>query len=669
MNKQARERHKSRTKTFTGCWGCRARRRKCDEHRPSCRRCTDSGRECPGYATQLQWLRPTCGNPSLCVQALDTKGARRRLISPNTFPVVLASDQVERHIADLDACNAPGESGPFSVFHVLVPPVESRLPLPDSLASPPTADSSPASTRFNEADRKGHVDGGFQDIADDGHDTHVTITDDNAFVAALTSASPSWQSPHPQLQEHANPVLSPTASSEELAVASHSPDLGTWPAPVMQVSDDVKVLLSNYMYRVVDTFAIIKSPKDPWKIIHLPRAVQIAGELTLIGSTTTVRLALFNAILAVSSFYMANDPQHLQQVSKWTRLASDFRSRAIVFLNRAINEEVDMVPRPKYKELLAATLTMITVDVASGEAETCSLHLDGCEQIIRHVRKRKSRFSHKARALHRIYFYLRTIHDATRPWTITDASVTTESHSSGGSTGSPAVEISSVTSPLRNAEFATSFERGSGLWLDMTESSIPDMTACEFVYGIPQSALVSLRRATVALRLDYLANDCDADAADSIEVQEICRSVELEILNWSARTELGKKAHLFSEDEFRLVKRQTNAFHHALVIYFAKQCRHLPSLYLASNVLAALQDLEELEQLKTTHHIEASPIFWPAFIAACEARDKQTRPRWRTWYEKAEAYHVDHAMSSGRSFAFQTWDYGGVDDVADAADD
>ncbi|KAG9957840.1 class II aldolase, partial [Aureobasidium melanogenum] len=280
-----------------------------------------------------------------------------------TFSVVLASDQVERHIADLDACNAPGESGPFSVFHVLVPPVEPRLPLLDSLASPPTADSSSASTRFNEADRSGHTDEGFQDIADGEHDTHVISTGDNAFVADLTSASPSWQPLQSQSQERANLVPSPTASSEELAVASNSPDLGTWPAPVKQVSDDVKVLLSNYMYRVVDTFAIIKSPKNPWKIIHLPRAVQIAGELTLIGSTTTVRLALFNAILAVSSFYMANDPQHLQQIPKWTQLASNFRSRAIVFLNRAINEEVDMIPRPKYKELLAATLTMITVDV------------------------------------------------------------------------------------------------------------------------------------------------------------------------------------------------------------------------------------------------------------------------------------------------------------------
>ncbi|KAH0365784.1 class II aldolase, partial [Aureobasidium melanogenum] len=279
------------------------------------------------------------------------------------FPVVLASDQVERHIADLDACNAPGESGPFSVFHVLVPSVEPHLPLSHSSASPPPADDSPDPTRFNEADRSGHIDGAFQDIADDGHDANIITTDNNAFIADLTSTSPSWQPPHPQSQEHANSVLCPTASSEELDVASHFPDLGTWPTPVIQISDDVKVLLSNYMYRVVDTFAIIKSPKNPWKIIHLPRAVQIAGELTLIGSTTTVRLALFNAILTVSSFYMANDPQHLQQIPKWTQLASNFRSRAIVFLNRAINEEVDMTPRPKYKELLAATLTMITVDV------------------------------------------------------------------------------------------------------------------------------------------------------------------------------------------------------------------------------------------------------------------------------------------------------------------
>lgn len=39
-----------RVKARTGCLTCRARKVKCDEFKPSCRRCTTSGRTCGGYA-------------------------------------------------------------------------------------------------------------------------------------------------------------------------------------------------------------------------------------------------------------------------------------------------------------------------------------------------------------------------------------------------------------------------------------------------------------------------------------------------------------------------------------------------------------------------------------------------------------------------------------------
>lgn len=48
-------RRKHRSKTFTGCWTCRARHVKCDEDRPVCRRCTDAKIDCQGYGVRLQW--------------------------------------------------------------------------------------------------------------------------------------------------------------------------------------------------------------------------------------------------------------------------------------------------------------------------------------------------------------------------------------------------------------------------------------------------------------------------------------------------------------------------------------------------------------------------------------------------------------------------------------
>lgn len=44
-----------RTRTRTGCWTCRARRKKCDECHPHCKTCTDLALNCEGYEVRLKW--------------------------------------------------------------------------------------------------------------------------------------------------------------------------------------------------------------------------------------------------------------------------------------------------------------------------------------------------------------------------------------------------------------------------------------------------------------------------------------------------------------------------------------------------------------------------------------------------------------------------------------
>ncbi|KAE8548342.1 hypothetical protein EYB25_008720 [Talaromyces marneffei] len=60
-NKERRART-SHPKVRTGCLTCKRRHKKCDENRPSCRRCIASGRECEGYYTapdkQVKAARP-----------------------------------------------------------------------------------------------------------------------------------------------------------------------------------------------------------------------------------------------------------------------------------------------------------------------------------------------------------------------------------------------------------------------------------------------------------------------------------------------------------------------------------------------------------------------------------------------------------------------------------
>ena len=56
------EKPRKRSKTFTGCWTCRARKVKCDEVRPCCRQCGQKGLECEGYDVRLQWVAPEMGD-------------------------------------------------------------------------------------------------------------------------------------------------------------------------------------------------------------------------------------------------------------------------------------------------------------------------------------------------------------------------------------------------------------------------------------------------------------------------------------------------------------------------------------------------------------------------------------------------------------------------------
>ncbi|KAJ6015487.1 hypothetical protein N7540_010078 [Penicillium herquei] len=43
------------TRSHQGCWTCKRRRRRCDNHRPKCQNCAQRGIECEGYEVRLRW--------------------------------------------------------------------------------------------------------------------------------------------------------------------------------------------------------------------------------------------------------------------------------------------------------------------------------------------------------------------------------------------------------------------------------------------------------------------------------------------------------------------------------------------------------------------------------------------------------------------------------------
>lgn len=146
----------------------------------------------------------------------------------------------------------------------------------------------------------------------------------------------------------------------------HFQDLAAKNETLLQIPSLEQFLMRHYMERVCHLFCAIDTAKSPWKTIHLPRALQGMAELSVTGRTSKVRNALRNALLSISAWYLTNDHRRhgaIGEADQWAQVASKFGFDAIALLKQAVEFDLYIAPRPKYKEFLATMLSMITVNV------------------------------------------------------------------------------------------------------------------------------------------------------------------------------------------------------------------------------------------------------------------------------------------------------------------
>ncbi|RFU30681.1 hypothetical protein B7463_g5663, partial [Scytalidium lignicola] len=118
-----KSRKRQRTKCFTGCWTCRSRRVKCDEHQPLCHRCTLRGVHCEGYGVRLSWSRDAPDQTQDNAEELEAPRASRRTFHYDASSMVtrLSSPELDAMLERLDDCptgDSQVEAGLFSVFPV-----------------------------------------------------------------------------------------------------------------------------------------------------------------------------------------------------------------------------------------------------------------------------------------------------------------------------------------------------------------------------------------------------------------------------------------------------------------------------------------------------------------------------------------------------------------------
>ncbi|KAJ4253894.1 arginine metabolism regulation protein II [Fusarium torreyae] len=678
---------RKRTKTFTGCWTCRARKIKCDEGKPTCRQCRDKQVVCNGYGSRLQWLTPEVvdltGRMLSACSDVPAPQTHRRVIPPAQPKRILSWSRIEeilRYIDTVEIDPQPNSHnagaavihnfGVFSVkFNSHSEPVcaltgssDHDGPRPSSQVqsggdelgyipiSGPFFDSFPSPTSLEEAAVAWDLCNLYYrqpplELEEPGASTSPDADKD---LSPLAFTHQPYDLPDTSLDLGFDTQASATNDTVEenipgpswLSNRHDSPrSLEPFVVPVQE-----RFLMDHYKNRVVNLFCVVDNRKSPWKTIHLPLVLQSVGELSFGGDTTRIRNALRYALYSVSAFYLSNEHKSALsegEANKWFDAASQYRCDAIGLLTSAVESDLYGSHRPRYKEFLATMLSMITINVMSGDTSTCAMHLNGAEQLIRHMSLHKSKFSRKAHALHRIYLYLRVIYESTAP----------------KSKNRPSPRLSPLLGSFGTAGSHPALVSSGGLDLSDTHADgegPPDETATyECIYGIPRALLLMLKEAIEVI--DMVDDEREKGSIDVSEsLTDTCEKLESKILDWHL-VDRGQDSN--GSTNARIIYYQTKAFHNALIVYFSQHVRLLGYRYQRQYVTEILESIEAIEKIKAETNILAAPLFWPAFIGATEAFEPVMQDRFRKWYDAASLYGLA-AVRTGIEVIHKVWEYG-----------
>lgn len=242
----------------------------------------------------------------------------------------------------------------------------------------------------------------------------------------------------------------------------------------------------------------------------------------------------------------------------------------------------------------------------SGDTETCGVHLDGAPRFILQARSWKSRYSNKALAFHRIYFYLHTIYQSI----LVIPNSGSQDYPCGALPASPESGISGVFDEDKSA-------------LPPSLLLQPKQLLCTYtnVYGIPQSLLALLCR-TIGL-VNKVVEDREQVKTRTLSphVASLCDELESCImdLNRDSVDDLTETPTNKQSLNLLIIHHTTQAFYNTIIIYFAQHIRLLRHHYMQPFIIKDIDSIEVIERVKNESGILATPLHWPAFIAASES--------------------------------------------------
>ncbi|KAJ5413718.1 fungal-specific transcription factor domain-containing protein [Penicillium cosmopolitanum] len=396
------------------------------------------------------------------------------------------------------------------------------------------------------------------------------------------------------------------------------------------VSPTTHFLLRHYRAQAGKLFSPRRVHKSPWDIMHLPRVLSIFSELSVFNKSTHAETALFYGTLAVSAFNF--DRLGLEQDGSsdyWWVFGERLRHKAKVELGRSFDTEISGGGKSKYKDILMAILTMVTISVVNGQqAEARSFLLNAdmfiCLRGIPKVNK-----SRKVKLLHQIYLFLRIIEESTY--------VFPQETQQRLSFSLPHNKMKFPSLRTHSLHVGRDLDEHCGGDLELGLFGAPGDEDCQQnstlfgqIYGIPETLLSFISRiSSLADEIGNLNNQSKGLTMTD-ELERRCRNLENEICSWSSdRDSVGDNIDdpISMSANRAFIPHLVVALHSAVIIFFYRRVRKLNSFLLQSYAEKAIVAIERAEKVKLGFSVVNTGIVWPVFIAAAETMNPDLQLR------------------------------------------
>ena len=649
---------------------------KCDEGRPSCSACRDSGLACGGYEKSIFFSSDgrndaSAGGRLRFRQFMLTERERQAMSEYLTASV--PPNSAFRYITQIDdACEeaSPGGDlhicrGPFSAFSVCKGRGGSAEAAPE-----PEPEPSPAGIDWNQGDEGDVLEAHDAVMADTNTlaqsfnssdlDMPISPSARQSLELILEHAQSEWEptslstfsgnlwdparglrDAHEVLDEAAMPAAQMTTfmpvesgdifemTAFEQPAAHLLPPPSCPPPPPQGVSHNIPehavFLLKHYSTTVLNFLTPFRHTKTPWHILFIPHVKNCLAGLTLGEQLDHASLSAFYGTLAISALSIGG----VSESQLWLQQGRTFQQLAREHAREMLKMAYKAPKSAKYKSILMALITMVQVSMFSGNRDQTECYFLEAEKFIR-LRGLSRNKSRKVRLLHHCYAFERILYEST---------ITSEVNSRHRLHVREAVESSGLVVVGQDSmhfrlssweDIQKEMAKVKGQYdgendLHLEHPGVWSATLYPEIFGIPEQWIATL---SLVIRLGKEKEAAQNDRAERSpglgDFMSMAKGLEKVInhLPWPDQVEDGLDSLL-------------GAWQQSLAIYFYRRIYDVDASLLQQKVVKVRDYITRYEPMDLRQVCASARLLWPAFIAACEAEGLELQQSFADWFRSS----------------------------------